>query len=292
MRVGFVGLGTMGSPMAANLVSAGHAVAVWNRTVEKTRPLAERGARVAASPRDCASGAEAVFLCLADERAVTAVLEGREGVLAGLAPGAVLVDTSTAGPGSASGVDVLARSVGARFVAAPLLGSRLAAERRELTIVAGGPLTAREQVRPLLAALSSRILELDTAPLAALMKLVVNCLGGAMITGFGEALALGAKGGLTLPQMIDAIQSSAFRSPLYESKGRQLVDRDLAPRFTLALAEKDQRLVQETAETLGAALPVNAAVRALLAEGVRSGRGELDLCAIAELLFERAGVKR
>jgi 3-hydroxyisobutyrate dehydrogenase-like beta-hydroxyacid dehydrogenase len=282
----------MGSPMAANLVSAGHAVAVWNRTAQKARALADRGARVAASPRECATGAEVVFLCLADERAVIAVLEGREGVLAGLAPGSVLVDTSTAGPGSAGSVDVLVRSVRARFVAAPLLGSRLAAERRELTVVAGGPLAAREQVRPLLAALSSRVIELETAPQAALMKLVVNCLGGAMITGFGEALTLGAKGGLSLPQMIDAIGSSAFRSPLYESKGRQLVENDLAPRFTLALAEKDERLVQETAAGTGVTLPVNAAVRRLLAEGVASGRGELDLCAIAELLFERAGVKR
>ncbi len=282
----------MGVPLANNLRKSGHTVTVWNRTAAKAEPLVKKGARRAATPKDCASGQELVFLCLTDEKAVEAVLEGPDGVLAGLEAGDVLVDTSTAGTRSARSVEARVKERGASFLCAPLLGSKAAAEKAQLTIVVGGPAAARERARPAIHALSARIIELGDAAQAALMKLVVNAVGGAMITAFGEALALGASGGLELSKIIETIQASGFHSPLYLMKGEQIVQQDWAPRFAISLAEKDQRLAQEAAEEQGVRLPINAAVRRLLGDAIESGRGGKDSCAVADLLFEWAGVKR
>jgi 3-hydroxyisobutyrate dehydrogenase-like beta-hydroxyacid dehydrogenase len=124
------------------------------------------------------------------------------------------------------------------------------------------------------------------------MKLVVNAVGGAMMTAFGEALTLGASGGLELARMIETIQASGFHSPLYLMKGEQIAQQDWAPRFAVSLAEKDQRLAQEAAQQQGVKMPVNAAVRQLFADAIASGRGDKDMAAVADLLFEWAGLKR
>ena len=292
MRIGFIGLGTMGLPLANNLRKAGYSITVWNRTAAKAEALVKKGARQARSPRECAAQQDLVFTCLSDERALEDVLGGPDGVLAGLSAGDVLVDTSTAGTRAARSIRDRVQERGASFVAAPLLGSKAAAEKAQLVIVAGGPAQTREKARPALHAISARLVELDDAVQAALLKLVVNAVGGAMISAFGEALALGASGGLDLAKVIDTIQASGFHSPLYLMKGEQVLQRDWAPRFALALAEKDQRLAQEAAADQGARMPINAAVRKLFTEAVESGRGEQDMCAVADLCFEWAGIKR
>ena len=292
MKIGFLGLGTMGTPMANNLRKSGHTVTVWNRTPGKADPLVKKGAKPAATPRQATSGQEVVILCVADEKAVETVLEGPDGVLAGLDPGAVVVDCSTAGVRSAALVEERVKARGGSFLAAPLLGSKAAAEKAQLTIVVGGAAEAREKARPALRAVSARIIEIESAPKAALMKLVVNAVGGAMMTAFGEALAFGASGGLEIERIIETIQASSFHSPLFLMKGEQILNRDWSPRFAVALAEKDQRLVQDAAATQGVAMPINSAVRRVFAETMESGRGDQDMCAVTDLFFERAGLKR
>ena len=292
MRIGFLGLGTMGAPLAKNLRKAGFTVTVWNRTAARAAPLLEKGAATAPTPRECAAGKDLVFTCLTDENALDAVLDGPDGALAGLATGGLLVDSSTAGTRAARSVRERVVARGAQFVAAPLIGSRHAAEKAQLVVVAGGPAEARERARPALHAISARLFELEDPVHAALMKLVVNSIGGAMVTAFGEALALGASGGLALTQMIDTLQASGFHSPIYLMKGEQLLQRDLVPRFQLALAEKDQRLAQEAAAEQGARVPLNETVRALLRQAIDAGHGEEDLCSVAELFFAWAKVKR
>ncbi|HEY7726775.1 MAG TPA: NAD(P)-dependent oxidoreductase [Anaeromyxobacteraceae bacterium] len=291
MRVGFLGLGTMGAPLANNLRRAGHVVTLWNRTAAKAEPLVRKGARPAASPRECAAGQEIVFVCVSDERALEAVLEGPEGVLGALKAGDLLVDASTSGTREARALDERVKGRGATFLAAPLLGSRAAAEKAQLTVLLGGPREARERARPAIAAISARCIELETPVQAALMKLVVNAVGAAMMAAFGEALALGASGGLDPRQIVDVIQASSFHSPVFLMKGEQILAGDFAPRFALALAEKDQRLAQEAAEDQGARMPINTAVRRLLADAVESGRGDKDMSAVADLFFEWAKLK-
>ncbi len=292
MKIGFLGLGTMGAPVAHNLRRAGHTLTVWNRTAARAEPLQRKGARRAATPRECAAGQDAVFLCLSDEKALEEVLGEPDGVLAGLSQGDLLVDTSTSGTRGARAAEARVREKGAAFLCAPLLGSRAAAEKAQLTVVVGGPGPARERARPALRAISARIIELDQAVHAALMKLVVNAVGGAMMAGFAEALALGASGGIDLARIVEVIQASGFHSPLYLVKGEQILQGDYAPRFTLSLAEKDQRLAQEAGAEQGVRMPVNEAVRRLFADAVESGRGGKDLCSVADLVFDWAGVKR
>jgi 3-hydroxyisobutyrate dehydrogenase-like beta-hydroxyacid dehydrogenase len=290
MRIGFIGLGTMGIPMANNLRKAGHQITIWNRNRSRADRLVKKGATFAMSPRACATGQHLVFTCVSDEKALDAVLDGPEGVLAGLAPGDTLIDSTTAGTRSARSVEERVRAKGAAFLAAPVLGSKGAAEQAQLTVVVGGAADTRDKARSALRAISAHIVELDQPVHAALMKLVLNLVGGSMITGFAEALALGVSGGLDIAKMIETIQTSGFHSPFYLMKGEQIVNQDYEPRFAIGLAEKDQRLVQEAASDQGAKTPISEAVRRLFTEAIESGRGDKDLASVADLMFER--VKR
>jgi len=292
LRLGFIGLGTMGEPVANNLRKAGHELAVWARTPTSADRLVKKGALRAATPRACAEGRDAVFLCLADDQANEAVLGGPDGVLAGLAKGAVLVDLGTSGTRSTRAVGERVARQGSSFVAAPMLGSRSAAEQAQLVLVAGGPAEALARVRPALHAVSARLFELDSAVHASLAKLCINVVGAAMATGLAEALALGASGGVDPAKVLEVLQASSFHSPFHLMKGEQMLAGDYEPRVALRLVEKDQRLAQEAAAEQGARLPVNAAARQLLTEAVASGRGGRDLAVVADLLFEWAQVKR
>jgi 3-hydroxyisobutyrate dehydrogenase-like beta-hydroxyacid dehydrogenase len=283
MRIGFVGLGTMGEPIANNLRRAGHELTVWNRTPARAAHIVSKGGTLAASPRASATGRDLVFTCVSDEAALEAVLEGPDGVLAGLAAGDVLVDLTTAGVRSARSVGERVAARGAHHLACPILGSKTAAEQAQIVLVAGGSAPARERARPALHAISVRLFELDAAPEAALIKLCVNSVGGAMFAAFAEAVALGAAGGVSIPRLIEVLQASSFHSPLFLMKGELIERQDWAPRFKIALAEKDQRLAQEAAAEVGAKVPVSEAVRQVLAHATRSGRGEQDVAAIADL---------
>lgn len=291
-RIGFLGLGTIGEPIANNLRKAGHDLTVWNRTASKADHIVSKGGRLARTPRECATGRDVVFTCLTDERALEAVLEGPDGALAGLARGDTLVDLSTAGTRAARRLSARAADLGVAFVAAPVLGSRLAAQQAQLVVLAGGPAAAREKVRPALHAVSARVIDVDDAAQAALLKLCVNTVGGAMIAALGEALALGASGGLPIWKLVEVIQASPFHSPLYLVKGELVEKGDYAPRFAVALAEKDQRLAAEAAADQGARMPTSEAVRRLLGDAAGSGRGDRDVAAVAELLLEWAKPKR
>lgn len=288
MRIGFLGLGTIGEPIANNLRKAGHDLTVWNRTASKAEHIVQKGGHLAPTPRACAEGRDLVFTCLADEHAVDAVLEGADGVLAGLRPGDVLVDLSTAGIAAARAVAERVEKRGARFVAAPILGSRHAAEQAQIVIVAGGPAAARDRARPALHAVCARMFELEDPAQAALMKLCVNTVGAAMMTAFAEALALGGAGGLDPATTVEVLQASSFHSPVYLMKAELIRTKDYAPRFALKLAEKDQRLAQEAAQAFGAKMPLNQAVRGLFQQAIDAGHGAEDFAVVAEVFREWA----
>ena len=292
MRIGFLGLGTMGEPIANNLRKAGHDLTVWNRTPAKAGHIVAKGGKLARTARECAAGKDLVFTCLTDEKALEAVLEGPDGALAGLTKGGTLVNLSTAGTRAARSVAKRAADRGVDFLCSPVLGSKTAAEQAQLVLVVGGPAAARERARPALRAVSSRIIELEDPVHAALMKLCVNAVGGAMVAGFGEALALGASGGLETAKLVEVLQASPFHSPLFLVKGELVEKDDFAPRFAISLAEKDQRLAQEAAANQGAKVPINEAVRRLLADAAESGRGDKDVAAVADLFLEWAKAKK
>jgi 3-hydroxyisobutyrate dehydrogenase-like beta-hydroxyacid dehydrogenase len=289
MNVSFLGLGTMGAPMAANVGKA-HALTVWNRTPERARPLIDGGARFAATPAEAARGADVIVLMLSDPRAVHAVVDGADGILAGLEPNALVIDMSTVDVATARAVDAKVRARGGRFVDAPVSGTRKPAVDAKLVIMAGGDPADVARARPLLETMG-RVVPVGAVGQGMAAKLVLNGLGAHMMTGFAAMMVLAARLGLDLRAMLEVIGSGAFSSPLYASKGPRMMARDFDADFTLTLMHKDQELVIATAAENGYAMPTLAAIRDVLAEAIAAGYGDGDLSGVVRLFEDWAGVK-
>jgi 3-hydroxyisobutyrate dehydrogenase-like beta-hydroxyacid dehydrogenase len=289
MKIAFLGLGTMGAPMAANLRAHGHALTVWNRTPARAEPLVAAGAQLAATPAAAAKHAELVITMLADPAALDTVMRGDSGALTALAPGTLVVDMSTVDPESARRLDADVRARGGRFVDAPVSGTRQPAIDGTLLIMAGGDAADVARAQPVLAHMG-RVVHVGTVGQGMAMKLVLNGLGAHMMTGFAAMLVLGARQGLTLQTMLDVIASGAFSSPMYTGKGARMQKRNFAPDFTLSLMRKDQDLVLTTADALGYAMPTERAIRDVLDAAIADGLGEDDLCGVVQLFERWAGV--
>jgi 3-hydroxyisobutyrate dehydrogenase-like beta-hydroxyacid dehydrogenase len=291
MRVGFIGLGHMGSPMAANLVKAGHDVVVYNRTPGKERPLVEAGARVARTVADAAA-ADAVITMVADDAALEAVVAGEHGLLAHLRRGAIHVSSTTISVALSGRLSAAHAAAGQRFVAAPVFGRPDAAAAARLFIVTAGPADAVGECAPLFDAVGQRTFVAgDEPPMANLIKLSGNFLIASVIEALGEAMTLIRKGGVDPDRYLEILTSTLFGAPIYRTYGTLVVGQQFEPAgFAAPLGAKDIRLTLEAAETLRAPLPLASLLRdrflALLAQG-----GErLDWSAISRLALQDAGL--
>ena len=292
MRIAFLGIGTMGAPMALNLAKKGHALTVWNRTHARAQAFAAAapsGVSVAATPREAAREAELVVTMLADPAAVERAALGPDGYLASLRAGAIAVDMSTVDPALARKLDGEARARGAHFLDAPVSGTRKPAEDGTLLIMAGGDEDVFARARPALEAMG-RPRRMGPVGQGMAMKLVLNGLGAHMMTGFAAVLTLGRTQGLATDDMLAVIGGGAFSSPLYAGKGPRIKQRDFRPDFTVALMRKDQDLVLRTAASVGFAMPTLAAIRDVLDQAIAAGYGELDLSGVVRLFEDQAGV--
>jgi 3-hydroxyisobutyrate dehydrogenase-like beta-hydroxyacid dehydrogenase len=290
MRVGFIGLGRMGAGMAANLLAAGHDVAVHNRTRGKDQALLERGASAAARVADACRG-EAVITMLADDAALEAVALGEGGVLASLAEGAVHVSMSTISVALSERLAAAHGTAGQRFVAAPVFGRPDAAAAGKLFIVAAGAEAAVDACLPLFEALGQKTFRLGEEPWAAnLVKLSGNFLLASVIEALGEAMALVGKAGVDRHRYLDILTSTLFAAPAYRTYGALIAEERYEPAgFAAPLGQKDIRLTLAAAESLRVPMPLASLLRdrflALLAQG-----GEhLDWSAIARLAARDAG---
>lgn len=281
MKVSFLGLGTMGAPMARN-IGKQHELTVWNRSRDKSAGFA----KVAATPADAARDAEVVLLMLSDPAAVDAVLAD---VITTLPSGAIVVDMSTVDPATAQRSARAVRARGGEFLDAPVSGTRKPAVDGTLLIMAAGPAAALERARPVLACMG-KVLHLGSIGQGMAMKLVLNGLGAHMITGFTALITLGRKLGLRPQDMFDVINSGAFSSPLYASKGPRIVARNFDSDFSIKLFQKDQQLVLATAKAVGYPMPTLEAVLKVIDESVTAGLGELDLSGVIRLFESWAGV--
>jgi 3-hydroxyisobutyrate dehydrogenase-like beta-hydroxyacid dehydrogenase len=280
-RIGFLGLGLMGEPMAGRLVDAGHDVAVWNRTASRADGLRERGAMVAATPDEAAAGREVVITMLTDVDALEGVLFGDDGAAAALAPGSLLVDMSTVGRDAV--LDVAGRlPEGVELVDSPVTGSTPRAEAGELTILAGGSPAAYERVRPVLEVLGTprRVGDLGAG---AAMKLVSNSTLGAILVGIGEALALGDAMGLDRGAVLDLLENS-YLGGMVKAKREMLESGEYPPQFKLSLAAKDLRLVVRAAADGGRTLRGSAVAREAFDAAEEAGRGDEDYAALVAWL--------
>jgi 3-hydroxyisobutyrate dehydrogenase-like beta-hydroxyacid dehydrogenase len=280
-KIAFLGLGEMGTPMASRLLRAGHQLAVWNRTPERSAPLVEHGAVGGATPAQAAAGADFIVTMLATPDALEQVVFGDEGLAGALVAGQVLVDMSTVGLAAI-------RSVAARLpravpvVDAPVRGSVPQATEGRLEVFVGASDEDFAHVRPILETLGT-VRHVGGPGAGAAMKLVVNLVLGVAMVTMGEALALGKS--LTLPRglLLDVLADSPI-GPIVKGKRALVEARHYPPSFKLRHAEKDLRLVEEAAASAGRELKVTPAARSWLDEAAAGGAGDLDFAAVVAII--------
>lgn len=285
MKLGFVGLGIMGSAMAANLVKAGFEVTVWNRTPGKCAPLAALGAKIAATPREVAEAADIVIAMMATPQAVEAARDGADGILAGLRPGKGYVDMSTIDVETSLESARLAREKGAMFLEGPVAGSRKPAEDGLLTIMAAGDRMLYDQALPALEKMGKKLLFLGEVGNGARMKLANNLVMGGMMAAFSEGMALAARSGLDLAQLLEVLDAGAMTNPMFRLKGEAVAANGHFPAaFPLKHMQKDLRLAIALAEQVGQPLFATASVNELFKEAVASGLGDSDFAAVSRVV--------
>ncbi len=290
MKLGFIGLGQMGTGMAANLLKAGHQVTVYNRTPAKAEALVAAGASAAASIAEACRG-DAVLTMMSDDAALEAVVGGEGGILASLGQGAIHVSCSTISVALSRSLAAAHEAAGQRFVAAPVFGRPNVAAAGELAVVLAGAADALEASMPLFEAIGRKTFRVSDAPEAAnLVKLSGNFLIASVIESLGEAMALVGKAGVDRQAYLDILTQTLFGAPVYQTYGRLIAERKFEPAgFAAPLGRKDIRLVLSAAEELNVPLPLASLLRdrflALLAQG-----GErLDWSAIGALAAKDAG---
>ncbi len=281
--VGFVGLGTMGAPMARHLLDAGHRVAVWNRTAAKVAPLGAGGARIADSPADAARGAEAVFICVGDAPDVEAVLFGEAGIAHGLEAGAVIVDTSTISPAAEIGFAEKIHRLGGRYLDAPVTGGQKGAIEGTLSFMVGGEAADLERVKPLLAAMGKKVFHAGGLGAGQKLKLVNQLVCAIHLLALGEGLAIAKAQGLDLAQTRELLISGAAKSWALEIYGDKILKDDFTPGFYLKWQAKDVKIAQAAARDLGLKLPGLDLAAEQLAEAMNRGLGEEGSHAIYKL---------
>ena len=289
MRVAFLGMGIMGRPMAANLVKAGHEVAVWNRTSGKDKDV--EGARAASSPADAAQGAEVVWMCVSDTKAVESLLFAADGVEGALADGMIVADSSTISPSATRRFAERVKARGAAYVDAPITGSKIAAEAGSLIFMAGGDEAALSRLQPLFQAMGKQVFHMGETGKGQATKLVMNLQIALIFEGFAEALALGTKLGVDVEKLLPLVQASMVRSGVVDYKAPFILKRDFSPNFPLRLMLKDIRLTLEAAKESRVRLPGLEAVEEVYDLAAEEGHQDLDYAATLTLLEKWAGVE-
>jgi 3-hydroxyisobutyrate dehydrogenase-like beta-hydroxyacid dehydrogenase len=290
MKVGFIGLGNMGSAMAANLLAAGHEVTVYNRTPGKMRALVERGAHAAARVGDACRG-DAVMTMLSDDDALERVVFGEQGVIDSLGTGAIHVSMSTISVALSERLAAAHAEAGQRFVSAPVFGRPEAAAAAMLFIVVAGAPDAVDACMPLFEALGQKTFPIGDEPRAAnLVKLSGNFLIASVIEALGEAMALVGKAGVDRRRYLDLLTSTLFTAPVYKTYGALIVEEQFAPAgFAAPLGQKDIRLTLAAAETLRVPMPLASLLRDRFLTLLAHGGEALDWSAIAQLAARDAG---
>jgi len=273
--------------MAANLVKAGYEVAVWNRTPGKV----VEGARAAQSPADAANGAEVIWMCVSDTKAVETILFGPQGVESTIASGAIVVDSSTISPTAERQFADRLRAKGVDYVDAPVTGSKVAAEAGSLIFMVGGDEAVLAKIDPLFKAMGKQIFRMGETSKGQAAKLVMNLQIALIYEGFAEALTLAAKLGVNLESLLPLIQASMVRSGVVEYKAPFVLKRDFTPNFPLRLMLKDIRLARDAAKEARVKLPGLETVEEVYEMAAEDGHEDLDYAATLTLLEKWAGVE-
>lgn len=287
--VGFIGLGIMGFPMARRLLEAGHRVTVYNRTASKTAPLVERGARAAATPRQCALEADIVVSIVTDAPDVEEVLLGPEGAALGARPGTLFADMSTIDPEAARRIGRALGERGLRFLDAPVTGGDVGAREGTLSILVGGEAADLERARPVFEVLGKRITHCGPQGAGQTVKAANQILCALNMIGICEALLLARRSGVDPALVVEALVPGAGGSWALEKLGPRIARGDFAPGFMIDLLQKDLRIVLDAAGRLGLPLEGARLARRLFADNQAHGEGRLGTQALFKAYERRTG---
>jgi 3-hydroxyisobutyrate dehydrogenase-like beta-hydroxyacid dehydrogenase len=290
--VGFVGLGIMGSRMAASLARAGHPVAVYNRTREKAEAwVAEHGGRVADTPRDAADGAAAVITMVVDGAQVEEVLLAEDGAVHGAAPGTLFIDCSTIAPADARRIGASLAERGMAFVDAPVSGSSPKAETGTLTIMAGGSEEDFARAQPFFDAMGETILHVGPLGHGQTVKVISNAVSATNAATLAQALVVGKATGVDLEALVAVLGASSSASTMVTLKAKPMLAHDYTPLFRLEHMLKDVRICLEESAAAGAPFPSAAVARELYNAAMGRGLADEDFAAVLEAVEGLAGVR-
>ena len=290
--LGFVGLGAMGSRLARRLLEAGHVVTGYNRTPDKARALESAGLKIAATPREAADGAVAVFSMVTNDAALRAVALGADGILAGLARGAVFVEMSTVSPAITRELGAAVARTGAAMLDAPVSGSTISVERGEASIVIGGEGAVLERVKPFLAVMGpGGLTHVGPLGIAKTMKIATNLGLAVQILAFSEAVLLAEKAGVARATAVEALLKSVVASPMLRYRGPFVVG--TMPRdawFSVGMMQKDVQLALDQAHASGVTLPATALAQEWLTAARGLGLGGRDFASVFDVLAGLSGL--
>jgi 3-hydroxyisobutyrate dehydrogenase/2-hydroxy-3-oxopropionate reductase len=285
-KLGFLGLGIMGYPMARNLARAGNEVAVWSHTASKAARLAaeQTGVTACATPKDVAASSECTFLCVGDGKMSEQAILGPDGLVQSAAKGSVIVDTSTVSPSSSVAMGETLAARGIHFLGAPCTGSRPGAEGGTLTFMIGGAADVFERVRTHFEAMGKRLYYCGGPGMGLHAKLSQNLILSNLLQAFNEGMVLATKAGVDPELMLDILDNSAAKSGLIAFKAPYVFRRDFSTNFSVKWMHKDIGLMLESAQELDVPMPLTALTQQMFRAAIASGYGEEDICATIKVL--------
>jgi 2-hydroxy-3-oxopropionate reductase len=290
-RVGFIGLGLMGKPMARNLMRAGYPLTVHNRSRGPVDELVAEGATPASSPKEVAAQVDVVITCLPDSPDVELVALGPDGIIQGGHPGLTLIDMSTIAPAAAVRIAGQLAERGIRWLDAPVSGGDIGARQGTLSIMVGGDEAVFQDCLELFQAMGKNIVRVGGNGAGQVAKACNQIVVAGTMAAMGEALVLAAKAGADVERVVEAIRGGAARCWALEVRAPQILRRDLGPGFKARMQYKDLNIVLDAGKTYQVSLPVTGAVRELYTAMMAAGRGELDNSAIVTVLEDLAHVQ-
>jgi len=291
-KLGFLGLGLMGYPMARNLLRAGHEVALWSNTADKAQKLAaeEKGAAFS-TPREVAENSDFIFLCVGDTAMSEKVILGTDAVIHGAKPGTVVADASTISPSHSRKIGEALKAKGVDFLDAPCTGSTPGANGGTLTFMIGGEEAVFEKTKPLLEPMGKRLYYCGGPGMGLQAKLTQNLILSNILMAFNEGMVLATKGGVDPKLMLDILDNSAAKSGLIAYKAPFVFRRDFTPNFATKWMHKDVGLMLESGKELGVPLPLTGLTQQLFEMAIALGHGDEDMCSTISVLEGMAGVE-
>lgn len=290
-RIGFAGLGLMGQRMAPHFIEKGFPLTVWNRTASKCEALRAKGASVAATPKALAEASDVVFACISDPPAVERLVFADDGLIHGVRPGFRYVETSTITPELTKRIDAALETKGAAMLEAPVTGSKNGAQNAALLLMTGGSREIHDELLPLLQVIGNKAIYCGPMGAATFVKLLGNTYISFMLEALAETSVLAKKADIPLETVLEVVMASGFASPYYTFKGGALIKRDFDQHFSIDLLVKDQNLMLQEANSLGASMPGLVAIRDVCQQARDQGHGQDDIIGVAKVLERAAGIK-